>query len=101
MEWKQSLAGGASHTISPCNLEGSPSVLVCVITCRRPAGLGRLLEALTEQVVTKSHFEILVVDNDAGGSARPVVDALAGKAGRPSSMSWSQSPGSSLLVITV
>jgi hypothetical protein len=59
------------------------SVLVCVITCRRQAGLGRLLEALTEQVVTKSHFEILVVDNDAGGSARAVVDALADKAGAP------------------
>jgi succinoglycan biosynthesis protein ExoM len=52
-----------------------------------------LLEALTELVVTKSHFEILVVDNDAAGSARPVVDALAGKAGAPIIYELEPEPG--------
>jgi succinoglycan biosynthesis protein ExoM len=73
--------------------EELPSVLVCVITCRRPAGLRRLLDKLTELVVTKSHFEILVVDNDAAGSARPVVDASAGKAGAPIIYELEPKPG--------
>ena len=54
-------------------------VAVCVPTHRRPASLRRLLRALDAQALPAPApaVEILVVDNDAAGSARAVVAACA------------------------
>ncbi|HUN71739.1 MAG TPA: glycosyltransferase family 2 protein [Steroidobacteraceae bacterium] len=45
---------------------------VCINTYRRPDRLAALLEDLTRQSLNPS--EVIVVDNDADGSARPVVE---------------------------
>jgi succinoglycan biosynthesis protein ExoM len=50
---------------------------ICVTTCFRPEGLGRLLESLVAQRFTKNaqpNIRIVIVDNDAAGSARGVCD---------------------------
>jgi succinoglycan biosynthesis protein ExoM len=49
------------------------SLLVAIITCRRPDGLGRLLSELRDQRSEACRFEILVVDNDSSRSGKPVV----------------------------
>ena len=48
------------------------NISICIATCQRPARLGALLDDLMLQ----SHVprEIVIVDNDAAGSARAVVD---------------------------
>lgn len=48
---------------------------VCIATCRRPAGLGRLLRALAD-VAVPDHVDvaIVVVDNDAARSAQSAVE---------------------------
>jgi succinoglycan biosynthesis protein ExoM len=55
-------------------------VTIGVLTFRRPENLGQVLPALLEQAAGAErrdrHVEVLVVDNDAAGSARPVVEAL-------------------------
>jgi GT2 family glycosyltransferase len=52
------------------------SVAVCVITYRRPESLGRLLDAFaTLDIDTSMTVTFVVVDNDADGSSRAVVDA--------------------------
>jgi succinoglycan biosynthesis protein ExoM len=49
---------------------------ICIITFRRPAGLGRLLEGLrTLEQPDGTDVSIVVVDNDPEGSAAVVVDA--------------------------
>ncbi len=56
-----------------------PEVSVCIATCRRPTGLARLLESLTRQKLPPSlELEVLVVDNDAEGSAEPVLEEYGG-----------------------
>ncbi len=51
-----------------------PRICVCVCTYRRPALLGQLLDAVLHQVTdTKFTFWVVVVDNDADGSARETV----------------------------
>jgi glycosyltransferase involved in cell wall biosynthesis len=55
-------------------------VAVCVVTFRRPAGLGRALLSLEELVFDASRrvdVEIVVVDNDPDESARATVEASA------------------------
>lgn len=55
-------------------------VSVCVITYRRPEGLRRLLEGLGALSFQKSeapYLEVVVVDNDATGSARSVCEGIA------------------------
>lgn len=55
-------------------------IVVCVITCMRPAGLSRCLESLmTLQLseLCRMNVEILVVDNDPDGSARQIVENAA------------------------
>jgi glycosyltransferase involved in cell wall biosynthesis len=53
-----------------------PTISVCICTCRRPAGLRRLLDSLARlDPATPSH-EILVVDNDAGRAGESVVRLL-------------------------
>lgn len=53
-----------------------PRVAVCVITYRRPAELSRLLDSLTDLRFPSRPpwLELIVVDNDAEGSAEPIVD---------------------------
>lgn len=46
-----------------------PVISICVCTCRRPAALARLLARLATQAPPRFH-ELVVVDNDADGSAR-------------------------------
>ena len=52
-------------------------VLVALATRNRPAGLARTLESLAAQEPCRLPVHVVVVDNDAGGSARPVVDQYA------------------------
>ena len=54
-------------------------ISICIATYRRPERLRSLLDDLLLQECRPS--EIVVVDNDAAGSARPVVDAVV--AARP------------------
>jgi succinoglycan biosynthesis protein ExoM len=54
-----------------------PRLQVSIITCRRPAGLRRLLTALQEQNCAACRAEVLVVDNDAAGSAAAVLEEFA------------------------
>lgn len=58
------------------------SVSICVATYRRSEGLERVLRGLDTLVFRKvaaPALEVLVVDNDPEGSARPVVERLAGE----------------------
>lgn len=59
-----------------------PVISVCVATCERPAGIAALLGSLEAQDAATPPFEIIVVDNDAAGSAREVT-AAAASAGLP------------------
>ena len=47
-----------------------PVVSVCIATFRRPEGLSRLIRSLVEQKGVNFPWEIVVIDNDATGSAR-------------------------------
>jgi glycosyltransferase involved in cell wall biosynthesis/GT2 family glycosyltransferase len=58
---------------------GPVPVSVCVATYRRPDSLGRLLEGLTRLGPGTPGFEVVVVDNDAAGSAAPVAAAFSGR----------------------
>ncbi|HHX4174322.1 TPA: glycosyltransferase family 2 protein, partial [Burkholderia contaminans] len=51
-----------------------PVVSVVVPTYRRPDLLERCLDALCAQVFDPTAYEIVVVDDDSDGSARPVVE---------------------------
>jgi GT2 family glycosyltransferase len=65
------------------DLAGSTSsVAVCVITYMRPQGLARLLESLAALTFRKNpavQVRVVVVDNDAAGSARPIVEQAAAR----------------------
>jgi succinoglycan biosynthesis protein ExoM len=51
-------------------------VAVCAATLHRPAGLAALLDSLGALVVPDNvELTVVIVDNDAAASARPVVDA--------------------------
>lgn len=67
-------------TTSPTEKSPPLRVVVCVATYRRPAGLQRLLGALDAQVFSDPppQLRVIVIDNDAEGSARQVCDAAAG-----------------------
>lgn len=56
-----------------------PVVSVVVPTYRRPDLLERCLDALCVQVFDPTTYEIIVVDDDPAGSARPVVDACCAR----------------------
>ncbi|VBP45431.1 glycosyl transferase family protein [Burkholderia pseudomallei] len=58
-----------------------PVVSIVVPTYRRPELLERCLGALASQVFDPGTYEIVVVDDDAAGSAHPVVDALTVRMG--------------------
>jgi len=56
-------------------------ISVCICTFRRPEGLRRALaSAFALQIPSGCTLELLVVDNDASGSAATVVDAFQGMA---------------------
>ncbi|MEY2855887.1 MAG: hypothetical protein RLZZ74_196 [Cyanobacteriota bacterium] len=55
-------------------------IAICVITCFRPDGLQRLLEGVVKQKFIKNpapDVRLVIVDNDAEGSARSVCDEFA------------------------
>jgi succinoglycan biosynthesis protein ExoM len=56
---------------------------IVIITYRRPGSLATTLASCLAQRGSDGGFEIIVVDNDPAGSARPVVDALAAHAAVP------------------
>lgn len=56
----------------------TPTVAITVITYRRPALLGVLLESLHVQEFTDALVRVIVVDNDPEGSAQSVVEAASG-----------------------
>lgn len=55
------------------------SISVCICTFRRPNRLARLLAALAQQQPAGAIHEIVVVDNDAEGSARVVVESAGAR----------------------
>ena len=55
----------------------TPDVSVCIASLRRPRGLARLLDSLFRQKLPEGlDVEIVVVDNDAAGEARPKAMAV-------------------------
>jgi succinoglycan biosynthesis protein ExoM len=62
----------------PCG-DGIPArrVSVCVATCGRPIGLGNLLGALEAlEIPAGASLQVVVVDNDVGGSAKAICDEV-------------------------
>jgi len=55
------------------NADPAPVASVCICTLARPKGLSRLLAALAQQIGAPP-FEVIVVDNDASGTAVDVVE---------------------------
>jgi len=56
-------------------------IAVAVITFKRPDGLAKLLECCAKQVRTADRpyrLSVLVVDNDAAGSARQIAESAGG-----------------------
>lgn len=49
-------------------------VSVCLCTYKRPGGLSGILNALMRQKDLLGPFEIIIVDNDAAGSAREIIE---------------------------
>ncbi len=48
---------------------------ICITTYQRPRGLARLLDAIDELEIPRGwDFDVIVVDNDVEGSARPTVE---------------------------
>ncbi|MEM8674497.1 MAG: glycosyltransferase [Cyanobacteria bacterium P01_G01_bin.67] len=65
------------NQIETPNNTTSIKIAVCIITCFRPEGLSRLLKGVAAQKFTKSvrpDVRLVVVDNDAEGSAKSVCD---------------------------
>lgn len=62
-----------------------PLVSLCVITFRRPTGLRRLVESLAQLEFRNdpARIELIVVDNDAAGSAEGVCAKLSREVGFP------------------
>jgi glycosyltransferase involved in cell wall biosynthesis len=57
---------------------GDPQISVCIATHKRPEGLRRLLGSLAAQTGAPS-FEVVVIDNDAAASGRPVAEGFSGR----------------------
>ena len=49
-------------------------VAICIATCRRPEGLKRLLMGIRRALTDDARYKVVVVDNDANGSARHVAE---------------------------
>jgi succinoglycan biosynthesis protein ExoM len=81
-----SLAGDGAPSAGAHTAPAAPTrVLVCIPTFRRPAMLADLLASLQEQRFDEARLavEIVVVDNDAGQSAEPVVAEVRDRLGWP------------------
>jgi succinoglycan biosynthesis protein ExoM len=64
------------------NPQTTKAIAICVTTCFRPEGLSRLLESLVAQQFVKSDrpdIRIVIVDNDAAGSAQGVCENFRAK----------------------
>lgn len=57
-------------------MEAQILVSVCLCTYKRPAGLREVLDALARQKGLDGSVELIVVDNDAAGSAGEIVDGF-------------------------
>jgi glycosyltransferase involved in cell wall biosynthesis len=56
---------------------------ICITTYQRPRGLARLLDAIDELEIPRGwDFDVIVVDNDVEGSARPTVERFGTAATR-------------------
>lgn len=74
----------------------APKVAVCAATYLRPQGLTRLLEALDRLTFPRmgaAQVEVVIVDNDPGGSARAVCDALRPGLRWPLRYAWEEQRG--------
>lgn len=62
--------------MNPAVQAARPHVTICICTFQRPELLRRLLEGVIKQQTNSGAFTVscVVVDNDAAGSARPLVD---------------------------
>jgi succinoglycan biosynthesis protein ExoM len=81
----QALASSQNHLPLECRPETAIRVSICVCTFRRAALLRRLLDATVkldpgDGLIT---WKIVVVDNDADGSARSVVQKFSADTGTP------------------
>lgn len=70
-----------------------PLVVVGVATCRRPDGLRRLAESLAALAPVPARLGLVVVDNDAAGSAREAADDAAALTGWPTTYVIEPDPG--------
>lgn len=71
-------AGPPAGTELPPSGQRTTRVAVCVATLARPHGLARLLRSLAAQELPAGvGMRVVVVDNDAAGSARPVAEEWA------------------------
>lgn len=65
---------GVATTQEVIYMKNRPLISVCVCTYKRPDMLHKLLTGLLAQKVSDFHVEIIIVDNDANGSAKETVD---------------------------
>ena len=72
--------GTSPRAIAPTPSPTAPaSVAVCALTCQRPEGLERMLDGIARLTFSDGaapDVRVVIVDNDAEGSSRPVVDAM-------------------------
>lgn len=69
------------------------TVIICIITFRRPAQLLRLLHALAQQQLEGVQASITVVDNDPDGSAEEACSSFAGETALPVNYLVESEPG--------
>jgi succinoglycan biosynthesis protein ExoM len=69
------------HDVASARKDGTPPTIdVCVASYKRPELLAKLLQALLAQETGgELRFRIIVADNDAEGSAEPVVRSFRGR----------------------
>ena len=76
--YSKGFQGFASVMIGSAPTQPPIVASVCISTLGRPAGISRLLEALTRQVGAPP-FEVVVVDNDVACTAAEVVKSFRGR----------------------
>jgi succinoglycan biosynthesis protein ExoM len=73
-----------SDSSAPAKATSPKRISVCVATCQRPVGLGALLAALEALDIPAGFaLQVVIVDNDPGGSARSVCDEVAARHAYP------------------
>ena len=71
----------------------SPSVSIIIPTMRRPGPLACAVRSAVEQSLAGIVFDVVVVDNDPQGSARPAVERLAAASRVPVRYAHAREPG--------